>query len=321
MGVLNQIAAGSFTSAGVPLVIPFAGDPQIVRLYYQGNASGNNWTSNASPGVIKELYWNEDMGPSTGLGTYNTAGALTDTKAFISANGVSVYDPSSSLQLGPVVTATGISQAATAVVTGASASYPTGAIVRVTQVTGGDQIQDIAGMIFQVTNVSSSSFDLNGLNSSGFGAAATAASFQQILYPNVWQPLDLMVTNVTQAASAVVTTSINHNYQVGEIILFTGFGEFGMTQINGQQATITAVTANTMTVNLNTTAYNAFAWPATQPPPFQFPQVSNVGTSGSLVLNAYDNIGGFKGVYLGTSVCGPSGALVLYEIIQSDAFS
>ncbi len=71
------------------------------------------------------------------------------------------------------------------------------------------------------------------------------------------------ITGLTQAASAVVTVntvSASNPFNVGFPVSFSGVG--GMTQINGQSATVTAVGGSsgawTATVNINSTAYSAF---------------------------------------------------------------
>jgi hypothetical protein len=110
MAILSQIAAGSFVADGSPLVLPFAGTPDIVRLYYQGSAAGDVWESAANPGVVKECYWNRNMADASALTTKNTAGAATDTKDFLAVGGVEYYNPQFG-QLGPAIVGTAISQA------------------------------------------------------------------------------------------------------------------------------------------------------------------------------------------------------------------
>lgn len=61
---------------------------------------------------------------------------------------------------------------------------------------------------------------------------------------------DKTVTGITIASQAVVT-SASHGYAVGDNVTLFSVG--GMTQINGKILTITAVTTNTFTVDLDTT--------------------------------------------------------------------
>ena len=315
MAILSQIAAGSFTADGSPLVLPFAGKPDIVRLYYQGNAAGDEWESVANPGVVKELYWNRNMVAGTGLATKNTNGAATDTKDFIAAGGVSYYDPQYGA-LGPAITGTAVSQAANAQVTANGHGLATGDIVLLTGTTG---MLQIAGMTFQITVTGANTFTLDGLDSSGFAAPATAVVVRKVLFPGIWQPQSCLITAITQAADAVITTSVDHGYVADQLIYLSVAAQFGMSQASGKITKIKSVTANTMTVELDTSGFTAFAFPASNQGPFDFPNLSNYGVDSSLVLNAYRN-DAVAGVYLGANVCGTSGDLVHYEIIQADSF-
>lgn len=316
MAILSQIAAGSFVADGSPLVLPFAGKPDIVRLYYQGNAAGDVWESVANPGVVKELYWNRNMVAGTGLATKNTNGAATDTKDFLAAGGVSYYNPDFGA-LGPAITGTAVSQAANAQVTANGHGLATGDIVLLTGTTG---MLQIAGMYFQITVTGVNTFTLDGLDSSGFAAPATAVIVRKVLYPGIWQPQSCLITKITQAADAVITTSVDHGYVADQLIYLSVAPQFGMSQASGKITKIKSVTANTMTVELDTTGFTAFAFPASGAGPFDFPNLSNYGVDSSLVLNAYRN-DAVSGVYLGASVCGSAGALVHYEIIQADSFA
>lgn len=320
MAILSQIAAGSFTADGSPLVLPFAGKPDIVRLYYQGNAAGDIWefTNEVGPpaitSVVKEVYWNRNMAANTALATVNTATLATDEKLFVASGGVSYYDPQYGA-LGPAITGTAVSQAANAQVTANGHGLATGDIVLLTGTTG---MLQIAGMTFQITVTGVNTFTLDGLDSSGFAAPATAVVVRKVLFPGIWQPQSCLITDITQAADAVITTSVDHGYVADQLIYLAVAPQFGMSQASGKITKIKSVTANTMTVELDTTGFTAFAFPASAAGPFDFPNLSNYGVDSSLVLNAYRN-DAVAGVYLGANVCGIRG-LVHYEIIQADSF-
>lgn len=63
------------------------------------------------------------------------------------------------------------------------------------------------------------------------------------------------ITGITQAASAVVTVGA-HTFVVNESVYFSGV--VGMTAINGLRGMITAVGANDITVNINSTGFAAY---------------------------------------------------------------
>lgn len=63
------------------------------------------------------------------------------------------------------------------------------------------------------------------------------------------------ITNITQAASAVVTI-VGHNFILGQVV--TIINVVGMIQINGGFYTITNTAVNTITLNVNSTAFTAY---------------------------------------------------------------
>ena len=90
------------------------------------------------------------------------------------------------------------------------------------------------------------------------------------------EPRFLYVTAISQATAAVVTTSENHNYVVGQLVHFSVPSSFGMSQINQLTGQITAVGAtnspgtglfNQFTVNINSSAFTPFAFPASSGSP------------------------------------------------------
>lgn len=169
-----------------------------------------------------------------------------------------------------------------AALTGTTITQANGAVATVTNTySEGDQVtiynavgmEQISGMSFTISSVSGSGFTLTGLDSSGFAAGATAFSVRKIAPSLPVNPQYYYVTKVTQAAGAVVTVSQKHNYQVGQAVEFTVPGSFGMVQLNNfyqpqnKPPIITAVTDYTFTINVNTTNYTAFAFPASSASP------------------------------------------------------
>lgn len=64
-----------------------------------------------------------------------------------------------------------------------------------------------------------------------------------------------VITAITQAASAVVTIS-SHPFVVNDSVHLSGV--VGMTEINGLRGTVTAKTPNTLTVDIDSTAFTAY---------------------------------------------------------------
>ena len=64
------------------------------------------------------------------------------------------------------------------------------------------------------------------------------------------------VTGATRANPCVITTNGAHVFEVGDVVSFSGVG--GMTQLNGNSYDVTAVTATTVTISVNSTAFTAY---------------------------------------------------------------
>ena len=162
---------------------------------------------------------------------------------------------------------TGITQANGAVVSQVN-SYSEGDFVRIYGVTG---MLQISGMIFQISSVSGAGYTLNGLDSSGFAAPATAGYTRRISKAFAVEPQYLYITAISQAAQAVVTFSIDPSfyYAVGMKLYFSVPSSFGMVEMQGKTGTIVAVdSANyQVTVDINSSAFSAFAFPASSASP------------------------------------------------------
>jgi len=167
---------------------------------------------------------------------------------------------------------TAISAANPAVVSQTN-TYSNGDFVRIYNTTGD---LTIGGMVFQISSASGSAYTLLGLaNVAGNGlAAATAGNTRRVSTNEAVDPQFLYITNISNAASAVVSTSVDPSsfYVVGNKIHFSVPDSFGMKEMNGLTGTITAVNAvaasgnigaYNVTVNIDSTAFTTFAFPIT----------------------------------------------------------
>lgn len=81
-----------------------------------------------------------------------------------------------------------------------------------------------------------------------------------------YQPAMRLVTAVTNASTAVVTTSFDHDYLVGLIVRVYVPSEWKMFQIDRLVGTIIAVpTDDTFTIDIDTTNFDTFVVPAPEP--------------------------------------------------------
>ncbi|MDD5551242.1 MAG: hypothetical protein PHS34_08285 [Candidatus Omnitrophica bacterium] len=78
-----------------------------------------------------------------------------------------------------------------------------------------------------------------------------------------FQPALRLITGITRASKASVTTSFDHDYVTGTIIRFYIPIDCGMQQINGKISPITVTGTNTFLVDINSMNFDEFAIPVT----------------------------------------------------------
>lgn len=76
-----------------------------------------------------------------------------------------------------------------------------------------------------------------------------------------FQPAMRVITNITNATQAEVTTMYDHQYQSGLIVRIDVPPADGMFQINKQAAVITVTGSNTFTIAIDTSSYDPFVIP------------------------------------------------------------
>lgn len=216
------------------------------------------------------------------------------------------------------LTGTTITNASPAVAT-VTNTYSEGDVVQIFNSVG---MLQIAGMAFTISSVSGSGFTLLGLNTPG--SAATSFQVRRIAKLMPVEPRFLYVTGITKATQGVVTVSEQHQYVVGQKVEFTIPGSFGMVQLNNyylpqsKPPVITAVTAYTFTINVDTTNFTTFAFPssASSPTAQLFATVTSAGQS-----TQYNPITGVQTGYNFQYVPYHSGNFIPYMYLPAGAQS
>lgn len=293
---MSLIARGSFISdaAARTLVFPSRIDYFVIR---------NRSTWGTAPTAVVESTWYR--GYAAGQATTLTEGggsALTATAIAAGGLGFTEIDRTSLAPGVLVATGTAITNATPAVVSDAT-SPAVGDIVRMTNTTA---MLQIAGLEFEVTAITAGvDFTLGYLPAAGFAAAATNADYRII--PNSrYFPRRRWITAMTAANPVVVTTSIAHGYAVGSRITINNpDANFGMPEINGLTGTVAAVTASTITTDINGAAFTAFAFPtsAVAATGITHAHVVPFGEVSTIVTEATDN-DELSGLRLNTGVVG-----------------
>ena len=308
------VTQGSYTQGAtaqnVTVNLPSYADYFVVNNLTQAAA--------ASPSAGTKFEWFRGITPQGGALQYYKSGSSAILQNTISSGGFTYV--SSYPNPEPAVTGTAITNANPAVVTMVN-SYSNGDRVILYNTTG---MLQIAGMIFTISSVSGAGFTLSGLDASGFSAPATAVTARRIAPYDRVEPEFYYITKISQASQGVVTVSQAHNYVVGQKVEFTIPGSFGMIQLNNYYmpqnlpAVITAVTTYTFTINVDTSAFTAFSFPASSSSPTAqlFATVAPAGQS-----TQYNPVTGVQTGYNFTQVPFRSGLFVPYMYLAAGANS
>lgn len=303
---------GYFTSDGTDKLINLRSDVDWVQVYNLTNiAASTQWAGT-------EWYWQRGMTNDDAVTNFHaTASQIISTSTCaVGYNGATYHGitpiDTSVKTFGSIVASTGVTAASPPLVTTASTSglVANSSIVRLTNMLGTAQF---SGMDFSVgAIVANTSFAL--AHAPQPVASVLAGEWRIVNYDPSFYPRRRYITAVTQAASAVITTSVTHDFTVGEKVRFVVPAAFGMTELDGLIGTITArvVTGttgnNTLTVDIDSSAFTAFAFPLTGAVPFTHAQVVPVGEDTATALSGgLDILGGatedtdYLGFKLGTS--------------------
>lgn len=103
-------------------------------------------------------------------------------------------------------------------------------------------------------------------------------------------PAMRLISNISQANEAIVTTTFAHGYLDGEIVRFYIPERFGMQQINEKIAPITILNTTQFSVPIDTTLFDPYATPALAPFDKQCAQVVPIGEISSQIDGAIKNV-------------------------------
>jgi hypothetical protein len=314
-----NIFNGSFISTGNAQPLNLRGGLDTIEVWNMSEMAA----ANASHGV--EYVWNLGYAYNDGSVNMRNAAATADfwtTSATLGVPGFITFDSSTQVN-GPTIATTDFGTTAHVVLTGNTTGVSVGSVIQLENMTGANQVN---GMQYTVTavvpNVSMT------LGYTPVTVAAVGAGQYHTVPFNTWYPATRYISSISQAAQAVVQFTVQSNYQVGQAIRFYVGPANGMTQINGLEGNIVAVTpaTNSVTVDINTSAFTPFVWPTTAvaAAPFTQAYVNPIGMDSSLALfpippqplyppfntltDAMVNIGS-TGIILGAGITSPAGTI------------
>ncbi len=261
------IQQGSFTSAGTNVTLNIPSGTDWIELVNYTKIVANA----ASTGY--QFYWQLGMPNGVGIETQSNAGANAVDMIPTAANAFTLVDTSANPN-GAALAITAGTNATRPVYTATITGLSDGDVVRLINVAGN---LNLSGMDFTVDAVGGGTFRIANTLANAPGAVGGAGLYRRIKYDPIFYPTRRFIANITAAAQAVVTTTVNHAYTVGQQIRFNVSAPYGMTQINGLTGNIVAITASTFTVDIDSSAFTAFTFPLAASIPFSQATVNPVG--------------------------------------------
>lgn len=282
------IQQGSFTSGGSTVKLSLRSDVDWMMVYNVTQAAASQTTA-----VGVKYYWQRGFGTGAKWTTFKSnAAAAANLEQYISSAGFTLLD--TSVQVPGVLNATitAISSATIPVVSNSGTNgLVAGDVVRLINVVGGQQL---GGMDFTVgyNTLTSGTFSLDYMSTI---AAATTGSWRKISFNPIFYPRRRTITAITQASNAVVTLSVTHQYVAGQKVRMVVPAACGMVEMNGLQATIVSVnttttSGNTITLDIDSSAFTAFTFPLTAAVPFSPAEVVPMGEDTAEALALGDDI-------------------------------
>lgn len=253
------IDGGSFTSdASVARqVVQITDEPDLIvvrnRTAWGDDAAETSVESRWVKGMAQDAAQTIDQAVTTGI---------LSSEA-VTSGGFRVYNTATPPTYAALAT-TAITAANPAVVTMAS----TGAIVPgdVVRLDNTTAMLQVSGYEFSVNAVTANTSITLNLDAQNEAAAATAGNVRLIIPGKMYPRRRFIVplggaAGITAATSAVVSTSVAHDFTVGEKVRLKVPSAYGMTEANDKIATVTATTTYTVTLDLDSSAYTAFSLP------------------------------------------------------------
>jgi hypothetical protein len=295
----TQITHGSFTNvASTPFYLPI---PNLIQSFELWNMTqmdatvGGTAGSTAGARIIR-AYFNEYLTQGTALvdqvGTYDGSVAPVYS-GNLAQNGFTLFNSYSPAYYAPVAIASFTPGTTTVWTTSADHGLQVGDNVRVYSLTSAPQF---GGLTMTVKTVGSSTTFTTLLDST---AATTSVGFVQkvgnayVASVTGVYPENRVIAKITNANPMVVTTLVQQNYYVGDVVTFDIPSVFGIPQLsagnNGLPFQATVIAANnavgtqTVTLAVDSTSFGVFAtnsdatitnpghWPLSPGYPFGFP--------------------------------------------------
>ncbi len=252
------VASGSFTSDGTIHNIALRSDFDSFNVL---NRTQSATTQGTGRGV--EFSWRRGLADGEAfMWTKQNASNAIDLE-FITTAGFTRVDQSVQT-LGAAVTlaTTFVTAANPAVVTANAHGYSNNDRVRIFSTT---TMLNIAGYDFTIGSVATNTFELSFMDTSdgAIFTQATAGTVRRVPNNPIFSPENNRITAMTAADPMVVTLAVIHGMSIGEKVRVKVSSDYGMVEADNLIGEITAVSTanNTISLNIDSTAFTAFAFP------------------------------------------------------------
>lgn len=299
-----QILTGSFVNAAsTPKFVPIRGQ---INEFWVYNLTRSGVTSQGVAGSltsdrIVEAYLNPDLmtGGTALIKQQGTvSGILAPLNNGIAAiNGLTLFD-SSVYSQGATFTILSFTPGTTTVfTTSANHGFKVGDTVRIVNMTTAPEMGGLVMTVTATNGTNTFTTLFNSTNSlTSVGQVYKIGNFA-IQNTSLYYPQSRAIRGITLANPMVVTLLYQQNYHVGDKVRFQIPTVFGMQQLNstpnGLPVEFTVVAVNnavgtqSVTLNVDSTAFTAFAWPAAASYPFSLPIMVPQGEGNTNNLSSF----------------------------------
>ena len=314
---MPTIQSGTFTGTGEDIYLQIRSDVDSIKVY-------NYTTASAAGGVGCEFTWVRGMAAGTGLVYSKTAAVNALELDNMTAGGFTLYDTSIPVVSNPVASTSSTNAVRPVVATASTAGLVTGSTVILSGIAAAPTI---CGIPFDIdTVVANTSFRVRWPLANAPGAVGGAGFYRNIVSgTNIFAPRRKFIADIASVgAETVVTTTTVHEYAVGEEVrLYIPSAANGMIEADNLQGTITAVDTvnNTFTLDIDSSSFTAFAWPAAADSPYtpaQCMAFGSVAAGNQTYLDDATRNEATVGIILGGGVGFPGGdaADVMYYVAE-----
>lgn len=295
------IQQGSFTSDGALKTLQVRSDIDWMEVI-----NDTQWSTTQATGRGVKFEWQRGLaaGSAWEYTKVDSTNALQGEK--VTSGGFTLVNTDTA-SIGAAVTGTTITKANPPVCTANGHGYSNGDVVVLSNLT---EMPQLGGVFFTIGSVTTNTFELTYMdtNTANF-TAETAFEVRKFPVGGDFVPQSAVITALTAGATTTVELSYDdHGITADQVIRLKIPSIWGPSTLNGVTASVSSVTSNVLTLDLNSTGATSFAWPAAVSYPFDFGYTVPVGTNSSTSLaDATDNTS-FIGMELGAGIDGPGGS-------------